>query len=70
MSADPDAILDAVADAIAKPKRVRTDAGETERQSIADVVAAAEFVQRQQAASVSPFARLRHAQAELPGGNR
>jgi len=62
MSIDVDALAQSVADAVAAPKRAKTDAIEVEQHDLDQQIAAVKFAA---AASVSsnPFAALRFAQS-------
>jgi len=68
VSATNDEITDAIADNLARPKRVRTDAGEAEQHSLQDQLEAAKFVRETRETAVSPFRCLSHARTTLPGG--
>lgn len=61
MSIDVDALAQSVADAVAQPKRAKTDAIEVEQHPLADQIEAVKFAA---ASSVgrNPFAALRFAQ--------
>lgn len=61
-------ILDAVAANLAQPKRARTDAGEVEQHELDRQVEAARFVLDAKAAQGNPFAFVRKARIEAPGG--
>jgi hypothetical protein len=65
---NPTDIVDAVAANLAQPRRARTDAGEVEQHELDQQVAAARFVLDARAAQVNPFACLRMAAIESPGG--
>lgn len=64
----PDDVTDAIAENLAAPRRMRTEAGEVEQHDLDRQVAAAEFVLRRRAATGNPFACLRNARVEFPGG--
>jgi hypothetical protein len=68
VTASNDQIAETIAGKAARPKRVRTDAGEAEQHSIRDQIEAQKFA-RQMSACESPFDCLRPVQAELPGGS-
>lgn len=67
-------VIDALAANLAQPQRARTDAGEVEQHELDKQVLAADFVIRSRAnaaasaAGGSPFAFLRTARMEYPGG--
>ena len=69
--ADNSDVLDAVAANLAQPKRARTDAGEVEQHDLDKQIEAAKFVIGNRSAgggTFSPFAAVRRANIELPGG--
>jgi hypothetical protein len=61
-------IIDAVAANLAQPRRARTDAGEIEQHELNRQVEAARFVLDAKAAQGNPFAFVRKALIEAPGG--
>lgn len=67
MAESNEQLAETIAANAAKPKRIRTDAGEVERHSVRDQIEAAKFA-RQMAASESPWGSVGYAQAQMPGG--
>jgi hypothetical protein len=63
-----DDVTDAIAENLAAPRRVRTEAGEVEQHELDRQVEAAEFILRRRA-SGNPFACLRNTRVEFPGGH-
>ena len=63
---DNDDVIDAIAENLTQPRRVRTEAGEVEQHELDRQVEAAKFVSGARAAA-NPFGCLRLARIESPG---
>ena len=63
-----DDVTDVIAENLAAPRRMRTEAGEVEQHELDRQVEAAEFVLRRRAGG-DPFRCLRCTKVEFPGGH-